>query len=75
MASYFGLMLDAGGTIRAIRTIKCVNDLAAVETARGALLRSPRYEAAEVWRRGERVGKVRRARSGVPLTADTRRET
>jgi hypothetical protein len=75
MASYYGLMLDAGGTIRAIRTIKCVNDVAAVETARGALLRSPRYEAAEVWRHGERVGKVLRTRSGAGQDLDPRQQS
>jgi hypothetical protein len=58
MASYYGLMIDAAGTVRDIQALDCADHFAAVETARAALLQSPDYESAEVWRHGTRLGKV-----------------
>ena len=66
MTVYYGLMLDGSGTIRGIRTLDCDDDLAAVDTARDALLKVRQYDAAEVWRHGVKVGKVLRPVSSLP---------
>jgi hypothetical protein len=74
MISYCCLMLDPVGTIRSIRTMICADDFAAEETAQGVLVRSPQYEGVEVWRRGERAGKVlHRTELGVIMRLDARR--
>jgi hypothetical protein len=63
VATYLWLMLDAAGTIREICTMHCADDAAALAMAQSALVQFDRYDAAEVWRSSQRIGKVRRPNS------------
>jgi hypothetical protein len=71
MAKYYGLMLDTLGTIRGIRALDGPDDLAALESARLALLSLSQYDVAEVWHRSTRVGTVVRATTHTPQAGDT----
>jgi len=60
IVNYYSLMLDTSGVVRAVLTLDCEDDRTAVDCARNELMAADCYDAAEIWRGRERIGKVRR---------------